>query len=279
MAPQIPQPDYEYNVAQLVAYYRRALADIQRELDRLDLTDTRRAHMLAVQREIAKLLKELDKKATEWVEQNIPIAVEDGIIRTLVALELVANTDEARKVVAFNRLNRDLIATAVADTQADLLAITQNVDRKLRTAIRQAMALSVRTNMTQGINGVRTIQRDFLAEARAILGDALNTGIIDAANRRWKPTVYAEMVARTKMMRTHEEATVNEAVSRGALYGVISRHGATDACRNWEGRIVKLVAGAPGDYPYVGSLPRREIFHPNCRHQILPLRDPDRLNN
>ena len=39
---------------------------------------------------------------------------------------------------------------------------------------------------------------------------------------------------------------------------------------NYEGKIVKLVASAEGNYPYVGDLPNREIFHPNCKHIISP---------
>lgn len=74
------------------------------------------------------------------------------------------------------------------------------------------------------------------------------------------------------------EATINEAVADEAYYGVISSHGAKDDCANWEGKIVKLVPNAPGDYPYIGDLPNREIFHPRCRHTISPIRRPDRYN-
>ncbi|MOA45391.1 hypothetical protein D3C78_1677850 [compost metagenome] len=85
------------------------------------------------------------------------------------------------------------------------------------------------------------------------------------------------MVTRTKLAETHREATINEAVGRNAFYAQISRHGATDACQNWEGRVVKLVRDAPGDYPFIGDLPRREIFHPRCRHVLSPARNPELL--
>jgi len=86
------------------------------------------------------------------------------------------------------------------------------------------------------------------------------------------------MLARTKMMNAQREASINEALSEGSFYGRISRHNAKDACRKWEGKIVKLVAEVPGDYPYIGDLPRNEIFHPNCRHLVTPLRDPRKYN-
>jgi hypothetical protein len=190
----------------------------------------------------------------------------------------VAETvEEARKIVVFNRLNRDFIKTAVADTQADILQVSQNIDRKVRTTIRQVTAEAMRANLTQGINTTDSIKRDILRDLRQRLGDSINTGIIDAAGRRWKPEVYSEMVTRTKLAQAQRESAINDALGREAYYGKISSHGAKDACRNWEGKIVKLMPDAPGDYPYYGSLPNREIFHPNCKHVISPVRRPDRV--
>jgi hypothetical protein len=274
---QAPQPTYERDIATLVRYFRQSLAEIEAELMRVDLTDFRRANAVAVQRQIRQILDNLDEKTMAWVEAKIPEATEDGIVNSIMALGVTETVEEAKKVASFNQLNRTLIETAVADTQADLLQVTQNVERKTRTAIRQAMAEAMRSNITQGVNGARTIKRDFLAEARKTLGDSINTGIIDASNRRWRPEVYAEMVTRTKLHATYREATQNDAIGRGAYYGVISRHGAVDACKNWEGRIIKLTPDAPGSYPYIANLPRNEIFHPNCKHHISPVRNPERV--
>jgi hypothetical protein len=274
---EIPAPSYEYEVGQLVEYYKRAVNDILRELNSVDLTDFQRANAQAVLADIADILAELDDNAAAWVEENIPKAALDGVAGAIMALGVAETLDEARTIAKFNRLNRELVKAVVADTQSDLLAVTQNINRKVKAAIRQAVAESMRANMTRGINGRRTIRSDILTDMRKRLGDAVNTGIIDAAGRRWKPEVYADMVVRTKMMQAHKEATRNEAITRGAYYGVISRHNAADACRNWEGKIVKLTPDAPGDFPYVDDLPRREIFHPNCRHIITPVRRVDRL--
>jgi hypothetical protein len=274
---EIPVPSYEYEISQLVDYYKRAVNDILRELNSVDLTDFQRANALAVLKDIADILSELDDNAVAWVEENIPKVALDGVAGAIMALGVAETIDEARTIAKFNRLNRELVKAVVADTQSDLLAVTQNVNRKVKAAIRQAVAESMRSNMTRGINGRRTISADIVTDMRKRLGDAVNTGIIDAAGRRWKPEVYVDMVVRTKIMQAYKEATRNEAISRGAYYGVISRHNAADACRNWESKIVKLTPDAPGDFPYVDDLPRREIFHPNCRHIITPVRRIDRL--
>lgn len=273
MTTQIPEPKYDYRVDRLVRAYKRAVRDIYQTLDRIDISNMTRAQSAATLKEVAEVLSSLNEESAAWVAENIPVAVRNGALTALVALDV----KDAEKITAFSRLNKELIEAVVADTQSDLLAVTQNIDRKVRTTIRQVTAESMRANMTRGISGRQTMNRDILEGLRKKLGDAVNTGIVDAAGRRWKPEVYVDMVARTKMTHAHREATINEAVSRKAYYGIISRHGATDACRRWEGRVVKLIADVPGDYPFIGDLPRREIFHPNCKHVVTPLRDPKLL--
>ncbi|RAU96832.1 phage minor capsid protein [Paenibacillus sp. YN15] len=272
----IPDPTYERELSVIAAVFKRGIRDIQSELYRLDLSALSRAQANAALREIAKILASIDAKSAAWVAENIPKAATEGVARTLYALELTETYEQATKIAKFSRLNADYVKAAVADTQADLLAITRNIDSRTRKAVQQAVSDSMRANLAKGVNGRRTIQRDVLANMRQQLGTALDTGIIDAGGRRWKPEVYAETVTRTKMQRTHLEATENEALSRGVQYGIISRHGATDACRAYEGRVVKLTPDAPGSYPYVGDLKKgREIFHPLCRHQVTPVRNPE----
>lgn len=272
-----PEPNFEPDVRKLVVYYEEAIEKLLRELERIDLTKHQRAQTLATLSSITEILKDLNDKSIEWTEIYIPKATTAGIAYTLVALDLAGSISEAQAVVKFNRINKALVEAAVADTQADLLAVTTNVEKKVRAAVRQVTAEVMRSNLPQGINATQTLRRDIVTELRKTLGDSLNTGIIDAAGRRWKPTTYVDTLVRAKMMEAHKEATVNEALSHGAQYGVISRHGAKDACRSYEGMIIKLDASADGDFPYIGSLPRNEIFHPRCRHVVSPFRRLDRL--
>ncbi|WNF07469.1 phage minor capsid protein [Brevibacillus borstelensis] len=272
---RVPEPNYEYEIARLVSAYTKAMYRIATELQRLDVTDITRANAQAALAEVVRILSELNGTSAEWVTRNLPIAATDGVAAAIFALGVAETFEEARNIAKFNRMNKAMVDAIIADTQSDLLAVTQNVERKVRAAVRQVTAESMRANMARGVNGRRTISRDVLDGLRKKLGDSVNTGIVDAAGRRWKPDVYVDMVTRTKMMFAHQEATVNEAAAREAYYGVISRHGATDACRNWEGRTVKLTPDAPGRYPYLGDLRGgRDIFHPNCKHIVSPIRKP-----
>jgi bifunctional DNase/RNase len=274
----VPTPTYDYEVNRLVNYYKKAVEDILRELESADLSNFKRANAQAKIKSIADILAELDEKAIAWVEATIPVAARDGVVNTLISLAVAETVEQALTIVEFNRLNQNMVAAAVADTQADLLAVTQNVERKVKVAMRQAVADSMRANMTKGINGRRTISADILTEIRKQLGKSVETGIIDSIGRRWKPEVYAEMVTRTKLASTYNEATTNESLQRGAYYAVISRHGAVDACKYHEGRIIKLTTDAPGNYPTYNELKAsNQVFHVNCRHSYAPIRNIDRL--
>ena len=268
--------NYDKQVEELVRYYKQAVDRIKSELDRFDLTDFSRANQLATLKSIADILKGLNEDSAAWVADNIPMAARAGVADAIVALGVVNTTAEALQIVKFNRINKELVAAAIADTQADLLAVTQNVERRVRATVRQVVGEAMRQNLAQGINGRRTMNADILSGLRGKLGDSLNTGIIDSAGRRWDPRVYVDMLSRTKMMRLTNDASINEGIQREAYYGMISSHGAKDGCARWEGKIVKLVPDAPGDYTYIGDIPNRDLFHPNCKHSVSVVRDPNR---
>lgn len=271
---EAPQPNYDYDVKRLVEAYEQALKDVQRELNALFLTDFERAQIIAVEKLIVHRLSDITKYSDEWASVAMTTATTNGIASTIYTLGLTSTYGEALKIVKFNKVNRRLIDAAIADTQAYLLAITQNIERQAKLAIRKATAEAMRHKLTRGINATQDLSK----EIRQRIVKATDVAIIDARGNRWKVGNYADMLARTKMMEAHKEASINEALSEGSLYGRISRHGAKDACSKYEGKIVKLVADAPGDYPYIGDLPRKEIFHVNCKHLITPLRDPSKYN-
>lgn len=268
----IPTPTYEYNIAILRSYYEEALNSISNELLLLNLSNFERAQAKSTEEEVKRILQDLDGKASEWAASSIPVAATDGVALSLVSLGLAETMEKARAIATFNKLNTKFIKTAVADTQDDLLQITKHMEPKLVGNIRSATADMMRSNLTQGINGTQTLKRELLVR----LDEATKSGIVYADGTVQKPEVYAEMVVRTKMAETQRQTAINDATERDVYYGVISRHNAIDACAKWEGKVVRLVAKAPGNYPLFDDLPRREIFHPNCRHTITPIRNPER---
>lgn len=273
-----PKPRYEEQTNQLRNAYQRGAEKVMRELDRLDVSNLSRQQSTAALAGISRTLKDLDAVGAKWVDENIPRAAREGVEKALITLGEAKDAIEARKVASFNRMNRAAIDAAILDTQRSLLAVTQNIDRRTRAVVRNVTAESMRENMAAGINGRKTLRADILAKLQVELADAIDTGIIDAGGRRWKPGHYVDMLSRTKMAEIYDIANMNEGIMRGALYAVISSHGAIDACRFYEGTIMRLTAEAPGDYPTYDELKAsQQIWHPNCRHTFSVIRNPDIL--
>lgn len=272
--PTPPTPNYDYDVKKVRKAYEKALKDVQREVQSIFLTDFKRAQIVATEESIRNILSDIVKYSDEWASVAITKSATEGIASTVYSLGLTSTYAEALTISRFNQVNKRLVAAAIADTQADLLAVTQNIERQAKLAIRRATAEAMRASMTSGNNATSDIAKEI--HQRII--KSTDVAIIDSAGRRWKVGHYADVVARTNMMNAHREASITEALSEGSQYGRISRHGATDACAQYEGKIVKLDADAPGDYPYIGDIPRSKLFHPACKHLVTPLRDPSKYN-
>lgn len=268
----IPETTYDYEVKILRAYFEQTVRNIESSLIRLSTTDFTAAQQTATLAEIKEILALLDAGVKEWTTLYLEQAVKDGIVTSMISLGVVSTIAEANQALKFSQLNRNLIKTVIADTQSDLLQVTSNISRKTRVAVREATAHAMRSNLAKGSVGIRTIQRDILNTLDA----ATKNGIVDAVGRRWRPEVYAEMVARTKLFSAQREATMNDAVSRDVMYVRVSSHNAKDACRNYENKILKITPDAPGDYQYIGDISRRELFHPSCRHRLTSVRQPER---
>lgn len=269
---EAPRPNYDYDVAKVAKAYEKALKDVQSEINSLFLTDFERAQVVAVEENIKNILSDVTKYGDEWATVAMNKSATEGIASTIYALGLAGTFEEALRIASFNKINKQMVAAAIADTQEDLLAMTQNIHRQSKLAIRRATAEAIRHQMTIGINSTQDISR----EIKNRILKATDVAITDSRGYKWKVEHYTKVITETKMMEARREAAINQALAEEAYYGRISRHGAKDACRHYEGMIVKLVSDAPGNYRYIGDLPRREIFHPCCKHMVTPTRIPNR---
>lgn len=276
-------PSYEENVGRFVSIYKKALLRLRKELDAVDVTALTQASTYALIRNMQAELLKVDKESLEWVKENIPLSMKDGIADSLVALEYVETREEALKIVRFNQANAMLLAKATQDTFKDVLAITQNMNKHFVKEIRKVTADVLAENIAMR-NQVQITSKEMterIKELQDKLRNSMDVAIVDRGNRKWSVEHYTEMMARTKMTQLHSESCSNEAISRGAYYATISFNASTkDACRYHQGRIVKLTNEAEGNYPTVDQLKMSgQIFHPNCKHHIIPLRDASLLSH
>ncbi|MED3182055.1 minor capsid protein [Bacillus thuringiensis] len=276
-------PTYDYNVGRLVLIYKRALKRINEEIEALPIEDLNRATGIALMHNIQLELIGIDREAREWVKENVPIAAKEGIATTLHSLGYAETMKDALLIAKFSQVNSEMARAAAADTMANVLAITDNMAEQMQEGIRKVSAKVISEGIARSRNS--TVMSDELKEKikelRQELKDSANTGIIDKSGRRWSVEHYTEMLSRTKLTEIQKQATENEAIRRGAYYATISFNGSTkDACRYHQGRIIKLTMEAEGNYPTYDQLKATgQIFHPNCKHHIVPIRDPDMLDD
>jgi hypothetical protein len=96
----------------------------------------------------------------------------------------------------------------------------------------------------------------------------------DKAGRVWDLKRYTTMVSRTLLREAETQGTANRLVQQGVNLGEVSRHvtngGPVDVCKEWEGRIIDLDGSSNGQYPTIEEARAAGLWHPNCKHNILP---------
>ena len=78
-----------------------------------------------------------------------------------------------------------------------------------------------------------------------------------------------DMLTRTVMANTQWDAYQDPLIQSGHDLVRASRHGATDPCSKWEGRVLSLTGATEGCPTLEEAKTTNEIFHPRCRHRLL----------
>ena len=96
------------------------------------------------------------------------------------------------------------------------------------------------------------------------------TAIVDKGGREWKLDTYAEMLARTRTREVTNLAMTTRLKMEGYdLVQVSSHGGGCDLCQPWDGKVLSMT-GATHGYPTVSEAEMAGVFHPNCKHRLLP---------
>lgn len=277
---EIPSPNYARDTDQLIKYYKEAFKDIASKMAVMT-NGIERQMAESLLSQISFILRQLDANADQWVRQTITATFTEAQAQTLVSLGVAATLTEATGMVAFSMLARDTVESIISDTYGDLLLATQNTERKIKQLVRNVVSDTMRVRAVEQYG--RRITRNEIVDrlTRAGLSKKLDAeawvGIVDKAGRRWNLSTYSEMVVRTKLQQAHVEGVRVEALDRGVDLAVISTHGATDPCRNFEGMVISMNGLTPGYKTYAELRASGKIFHPNCGHHITPLRDIELL--
>lgn len=277
----IPLPNYERDVNEIKRIYRNAINEVILILEELSTwgkdKHISKAQMESVLAQLSVLLREVDKEAEVWIRERIRTAFKNGQAETILAIGETKTLEEAIKLASMSALATQTISALIDDTFEDLLYANNKMKRETIKMVRKVVAEQMKTQVAAGMGRLTTRRAIVTALTKKELRDRFNVegnvAIIDRLGRRWKLQTYAEMVVRTKLLQAHIEGTRIEALERGIDLAIISSHGATDPCRDFEGQIISLNGYTEGFLTYEELRASNLIFHPNCRHKVTPIRD------
>lgn len=278
----LPYPSYQYNINELKRIYKAAILEVIVILEQLATRGKRNTvsweQMTAVLAQLTALLSQLDHDAVQWVEHRIKEAFRNGQAETIYAIGEARTLSQAISLVSTSELVRRTADTLAADTFEDLLYANDKMRRETIRMIRSIVSeqMKAQAAMNQGVfTTTRAIVNALTKkEIRTRFDEEGNIAIIDRAGRRWKLEVYAEMLARTKLLQAHVEGIRVEALERGIDLAIISSHNAVDCtCGMFEGQVISLNGLTEGFMTYDELRRSNLIFHPNCMHKVTPIRD------
>lgn len=235
------------------------------------------AYQNALLKEVNEILATLQADSKEWSEVEIPKAYDKAMsasqahtadkynltgkqyteLQTLTQAQFTGLNTKAIEALVDSNIGRSSIANA-------------GLAKNLNNAIKQKFA--------QGLTAKET-QKILVEEIFGINGQ----GKLVINGRKYDPTKYADMFARSAIKETQNTAAFNEAKSVGSDIMEMSSHSsACEICQPLEGRWYSL--NRDGDYPYIYSTAWKgghKLPHPRCEHTfttvILALEDKDTI--
>lgn len=246
----------------LTSLYKTAYAQIIAEMETATNFGIQNRRALLAQ--ITQILQELDTDSAPEIEKTISNQYKTGADQAVEQLQQVAKDIPVQS--GFNRIHQDAIQVLVSGTQKAFAESIQGIYRSSSQFLNQAVKKQLSEQMAIGkVKGeaLRTIKQNVIGKLR----DEGLSAVTDKAGRQWTLDRYSEMLIRTKSVEARNTGLMNRTIEQGYDLVQVSAHGATDVCREWEGKILSLRGETPG-YPTVDQAENTGLFHPNCRHAI-----------
>ena len=251
----------------LIALYKRAEKEISTKLLQAVMkAGTKKA--LSVRRleqelkAVYKMLEELKKAGESVSAEMVTAAFSGGIAVARKQLEAAGVIEKGTIVAEMGGVNEKAMKVYSSMIGERLADVVNTAGRTTADIYRQLELDSILTGAVSGYETINSKIREMekTGEAQGLVA------FVDRSGREWNMGTYVKMLARTTVMKIHNEAVKNEFIAHGEDLVIISYHLPTcEMCKPWNGKIVSLT-GATKDYPTMTEAEADGLFHPNCRH-------------
>jgi Phage minor capsid protein 2. len=249
-------------LATLFSFYKAATKQLVSTLN--NATDFSRYRNIQTLKQIDLILGKLDKNTSNWVKKEIEFYYKEYGKDTIAQLE----KDGFPVATSFTQIDDKAVASLADEIMTYYRESFSGAKRSAMRMLNEAAKNQVQTLLAVG----KITGDDRRAIADKIAG-YLKEGfvaLIDKGGRKWSLESYANMLTRTMLVKTANEGTVSRLMDGGYDLVQVSEHvGACPLCGPWAGKILSL-SGKHPEYPTVDRATENGLFHPNCRHRLLP---------
>lgn len=247
----------------LLGFYKAATKKLTSELN--NVTDFGRASRISTLKQIDGILQTLDQKTSDWFKKEV-----EDYYRQYGKEALQQLTDDGFPVTAtFGLIDQEAVKTLTDNIMGYYREAYSGVKRSAMRMLNEAAKMRVTAILAEGKISGET-RRQISDRISGMLKEGF-VALIDRGGRRWNIESYANMLTRTMLVRTANQGIINRLGNSGYdLVQITDHYGECPLCRPWEGKVLSL-SGTHPTYPSVDkAMDSGEIFHPNCRHRLVP---------
>ena len=212
----------------------------------------------------SKALYEL-KKATRFIE---------GRTNSAFKLALCEDNDDNLEVdysdykESLQKSNSELLSYS-ALIFGGLLSQTAKMKKDMQFEIKKRQILISQRAMAESIS-----KKEALGKLRDSFLDINQTwSFVDKSGKKWDMQRYLTTFTNASLKSIYRESTINNFLATGNDVVRISSHKSKDECALHEGKLISLTGKTEGLPTLNELISSGEIFHPFCKHFLIPVEE------
>ncbi|GHU56008.1 hypothetical protein AGMMS49975_18640 [Clostridia bacterium] len=176
-------------------------------------------------RQVKALMGDMEAEVNLNIEKSMKLVYYDGFKSDKEVFKKLKRTPSQMPLT---------MVALISDTKNSLNAVNSRILRRVNDFFRQAQAETSANALAKGLTINQAAQQMVNQLAKKGL-----TGFVDAANRQWDASSYAEMAMRTNAAHAYREGFFDSMAVSGNNLVYISKHvGTCEKCAPWEGEIL-----------------------------------------
>lgn len=192
-------------------------------------------------------------------------------IAKLITMGTIKGLDKQRSFRSISKQVEDVLARHSDDFKTHSRFQCERIKAQIWRMMRDEAISILSRSRVEGITKAEA-QKELITQS--IDGDF---SYIDNRGYRWDSKTYFDVLIRTIIIESERDVAGVTLLESGEDLARITVVPTNDECNKWMGKVISLTGKTKG-YPTLEQVKSTgEIFHPRCRHSIIPYRSADEL--